>query len=145
MSRITRLDTPLASRARSLTTWLTSRGDGASRRDHMQPWAAVTCYIMLIVFSVVFLVPLAWSLSTSFKSNTQIYSAEMQWIPSPIEWANYPKAMNAIPFFTYLKNSVLVTVFCIVGVALSTPLWPMPSAASRGPDATCSSSSSWRR
>lgn len=109
-------------RVRSLVTWLTSNSDTASRRERMQLWTALTCYGLLIVLSVVFLVPLAWSLSTSLKSATQIYSPEMHWIPDPIQWDNYAKAVTAIPFFTYLKNSVVVTALSIVGVALSSSL-----------------------
>lgn len=86
------------------------------------PLRAAAGYTMLILLSIVFIVPLVWSVSTSLQTKEQIYDAEMHWIPQPMQWSNYARAMTAIPFFTYLKNSVIVTVMSIVGVALSSSL-----------------------
>ncbi len=79
-------------------------------------------YFLLISLSIVFLIPLAWSVSTSLQTQEQVYDAEMHWIPKPVQWSNYAKAVTAIPFFTYLRNSVIVTVLSIVGVVLSSSL-----------------------
>lgn len=97
------------------------------------PFHAVAAYALLVGLSVLFLAPLVWSLSTSLQTKEQVYDAEMHWIPNPVAWSNYTHAMTAIPFFTYLKNSVLVTVFSIVGVALSSSLVAYAFACLRWP------------
>ncbi len=82
----------------------------------------LVCYLLLVWFSVLFLIPFFWSLSTSLTSKEQLYASTRPWIPDPIRWQNYTEAIAAIPFFTYLKNSVLVTLLSIVGVLLSSSL-----------------------
>ena len=39
------------------------------------------------------------------------------WIPDPVRWQNYADAVTAIPFFTYLGNTVFVTAMSIIGTA----------------------------
>jgi len=106
---------PSNSNRRSLTRVLaTDEKIGA-----MRLW---TCYLLLIVGSLLFLTPMLWCVSTSLKSDEQIFTDSMIWIPHPIQWSNYTDAIKTIPFLTYLKNSVLITVLTIVGVVFSSSL-----------------------
>lgn len=79
-------------------------------------------HLCLIIASAFFLVPFIWMVSTSLKPITQIFSYPPEWIPSPFRWANYIDAIEYIPFFTFLKNTVVITVLSTVGVAISCPL-----------------------
>ncbi|WP_243633155.1 carbohydrate ABC transporter permease [Paenibacillus xerothermodurans] len=79
-------------------------------------------HVCLIAASVFFLIPFIWMLSTSLKPRTQIFSFPPEWIPSPFKWSNYTEAMSYIPFFTYLNNTVLITVLSTLGVVLSCPI-----------------------
>ncbi|CAM4128921.1 carbohydrate ABC transporter permease [Lederbergia lenta] len=79
-------------------------------------------HLCLIIASAFFLVPFIWMVSTSLKPITQIFSYPPEWIPSPFQWANYIDAIEYIPFFTFLKNTVVITVLSTVGVAISCPL-----------------------
>lgn len=98
-------------------------GGGATEaRERVSVTRAVVGYTLLIVLSAVFLTPFAWTVSTSLKSDAQVYSLEVTWIPSPVMWSNYVEAVTAIPFFTYLRNSVTVTALCILGTVLSSTL-----------------------
>lgn len=98
-------------------------GGGATEaRERVSVTRAVVGYTLLIVLSAVFLTPFAWTVSTSLKSDAQVYSLEVTWIPSPVMWSNYVEAVTAIPFFTYLRNSVMVTALCILGTVLSSTL-----------------------
>lgn len=63
------------------------------------------------------MLPFFWMLSTSLKSDDQMFSG--QWIPDPVCWSNYSDALTAIPFLSYLKNTLLVTTWSIVGTVLS--------------------------
>jgi multiple sugar transport system permease protein len=79
-------------------------------------------HICLIVASIFFMVPFIWMVSTSLKPRTQLFKFPPEWIPNPFQWSNYSEAMSYIPFFTYLGNTVLITVLSTIGVVLSCPI-----------------------
>jgi len=76
----------------------------------------------LIAASLFFMVPFIWMVSTSLKPQTQIFAFPPEWIPHPFQWRNYIDAMSYIPFFTYLENTLLITVFSTLGVVLACPI-----------------------
>lgn len=67
-------------------------------------------YAILIFGAVFILLPFVWMILTSVKPSSEVLKMPPKWIPSTIQWKNYVKAFQAVPFFTYLKNSILVTV-----------------------------------
>ncbi|MGG4489179.1 carbohydrate ABC transporter permease [Metabacillus idriensis] len=83
---------------------------------------SIFAHAFLILISILFLVPFFWMLSTSLKDQTQIFSFPPEWIPSPFKWSNYQEAVEYIPFFSYLKNTVVITVFSTIGAVITCPL-----------------------
>jgi len=81
-----------------------------------------SAHIVLIIASFFFMIPFIWMVSTSLKPLTQVFTFPPEWIPKPVKWSNYIDAMNYIPFFTYLKNTIIITVFSTVGAVLSCPI-----------------------
>jgi len=79
-------------------------------------------HVTLIIASCFFIIPFIWMVSTSLKPLTQVFTFPPEWIPKPFMWSNYLDAMNYIPFFTYLKNTIIITVFSTVGAVISCPL-----------------------
>ncbi|MDQ0226290.1 carbohydrate ABC transporter permease [Metabacillus niabensis] len=79
-------------------------------------------HFTLIIASCFFIIPFIWMVSTSLKPLTQVFTFPPEWIPKPFMWSNYIDAMNYIPFFTYLKNTIMITVFSTVGAVISCPL-----------------------
>ncbi|MEK3827683.1 ABC transporter permease subunit [Paenibacillus sp. FSL K6-1558] len=79
-------------------------------------------YVCLIVASAFFITPFIWLLSTSLKPLTQIFTFPPEWIPQPILWSNYSRAVEYIPFWTYLKNTAIITIASTLGVIISCPL-----------------------
>jgi multiple sugar transport system permease protein len=96
-------------------------GSRLGRRRRAQLANALT-HLALIACSAVVLLPLLYQLSTSLKEAGDVFLFPPQWIPNPIRWQNYADAITAIPFFTYLGNTVLVTALSIVGKVLSVTL-----------------------
>jgi ABC-type glycerol-3-phosphate transport system permease component len=76
-------------------------------------------YALLIVGSIVIMIPVFWMVSSALKPNSQIFLYPPQWIPSPIEWDNFAKAMTALPFDVYFRNTLIIEVGTIVGTVLS--------------------------
>jgi len=81
-------------------------------------WDAVV-YAMLIVGSLMFLLPLVFALTSSFKTNGQIMEIPPRWIPDPFHWQNYPEALTYIPFGRFMLNTMIIAVGAITGNLLS--------------------------
>jgi len=87
------------------------------RRGKVQPWLIfreTLYYLALIVFGIIMVLPFAWSLSTSFKPDTQIFTSPIQWIPTSFTFDHYKAAFNTVPFARYFLNSFIIA---IAGVA----------------------------
>ncbi len=82
----------------------------------------VITHVVLIAFSVVFIIPFLWLLSTSFKVDTQIFRYPPVWLPQPFTSSQYYLAVTTIPFFVYLRTTVLYCVGSVAGVLFSCPL-----------------------
>ena len=82
----------------------------------------IIVHVLLWLGVMLMFIPLAWTLSTSLKPVSDIYIFPPKWIPNPIRWENYREAVTAIPFLTYLKNTVIITGLSIVGKVASVTL-----------------------
>jgi ABC-type glycerol-3-phosphate transport system permease component len=79
----------------------------------------VLSYTLLIAGSILVLIPVFWMVSSALKPNYQIFVFPPKWIPDPIQWDNFVKAMTALPFGTYFQNTMIIEVGTIVGTVLS--------------------------
>lgn len=85
-------------------------------------WRKVFLYILIWGLCVLYLLPFLWVLSSSLKSSSEIFSFPPKWIPDPIRWDNYPRALKMFPFHRYFFNSVVVAGGSILGGILSATL-----------------------
>ncbi len=79
-------------------------------------------HIALIPAGLVFLLPFLWMLSTSLKTDQQLYAYPPIWIPNPLNWANYPNAVTYITFFLYLRNTLFIAITSTLGAIVSCSL-----------------------
>lgn len=79
-------------------------------------------YAVMIVLSVIFMIPLAWLVSTSLKEQGQVFAYPPIWIPNPIRWSNYAEALQRAPLLRWLVNTATITVFAIVGNVLTSSM-----------------------
>jgi len=83
-------------------------------------------YAALALLSIPALLPLLWMVSTSFKSNVQIFASEgfsfRSLMPSPPVASNYPDALHNMPFLLYLRNTLLLCICTIVGAVVSSSI-----------------------
>ena len=75
-----------------------------------QRFAKFATYTILVLGAAFILLPFLWMISTSLKPDNEVLLMPPKWIPSALQWKNYVDAFKAVPFFTYLKNSIVVTV-----------------------------------
>lgn len=74
-------------------------------------------YLVLILFLVIFLVPLVWVLLSSFKASPEITRNPFGF-PDVWRWENFAKAWTVGRFDRYLANSVLYTSAIVSGVVV---------------------------
>ena len=72
-------------------------------------WQQVVLTVMVLAAGLIFLVPIYWLFSGAVKSNDDIYSWPLTWIPTGLRLENFADAWNAAPFDRFLMNSVIVT------------------------------------
>jgi multiple sugar transport system permease protein len=63
---------------------------------------------VLILGAVAMLLPFVWMISTSLKPADQLFTVPPTWVPQPVHWDNYVKAMGAGNFGRYATNSLLL-------------------------------------
>jgi ABC-type glycerol-3-phosphate transport system permease component len=68
-------------------------------------------YAILLLTAAVFVVPVLWMFSASFKTLQEIYTFPPQWVPAEPRWANYVEAWNAAPFGRFYINTIITTAF----------------------------------
>ena len=79
-------------------------------------------YIVLIAGAAVFTFPLAWLLSTSFKTDAQMFKVPPELIPNPFTISNYFGMFRYFPFASFFLNTVFVVFMALAGTLLSAPL-----------------------
>lgn len=79
-------------------------------------------HLILGALAVTWLVPFLWMVSSSLKVERQLFAWPPIWIPNPIDWHNYIEAVQAIPFFLYMRNTILIAILSSVGSLISCPL-----------------------
>ena len=90
-------------------------------------------YIVLVALSLVVSMPFFWIISSSLKSEAEIFLFPPKWIPSRFLWRNYPEALTSFAFGRALKNTITITGTVIVGRLLSTSLAAFAFARLRFP------------
>jgi multiple sugar transport system permease protein len=76
----------------------------------------VAVYAVLILGTIVMMAPLAFLISSSLKTETQVFQFPIKWIPNPIMWSNYLQALTDKPFFLYFKNTMIIVIFNLLAV-----------------------------
>lgn len=83
---------------------------------------SIVTHAALILIGLLFLAPFYWLVSTALKPDTQIFKMPPVWIPHPVMWENFPKALDYIPFFQYTFNTLRICLTNVIGVTLSCSL-----------------------
>ena len=75
----------------------------------------VLVHTILILCSITMLVPFLWMISCSLKDIDELFMAPPVWIPKHIAWENYVYMFEQAPWGTYFINTIVITVFTILG------------------------------
>ena len=87
-----------------------------------KPLQKMWLYLCLMCLTAVFLLPFVWTLSTALKTQQELNTWPLVWIPEQLQWQNFVSAWQAQPFGQFLKNSLIVAVLTTIGQLFSSSL-----------------------
>ncbi len=79
----------------------------------------VFVYIFLILGALVCLFPFYWMIRSSFMDIGQIFVMPPKLFPDPVVTTNYRDALDVMPYFRYLINTLIIVVSNVGGSILS--------------------------
>ncbi len=91
-----------------------TRGDRGSSRNAdgsvRSVWSSITARVVLVAMSVLFLIPIYWMVISALKSNSELGAFPATWFPHWLDWGNFAQAVQAMPFFTFFRNTLVITL-----------------------------------
>ena len=79
-------------------------------------------FLILMIFAVIFLAPYFWMLSNSFKSTKEILLEPNHLLPEQFTLESYRKVLFYSLFFTWFKNSAIVSITDTVVILFSSSI-----------------------
>lgn len=83
-------------------------------------------YFVLLFFAMLYLVPFFFLLMGSFKTTSELFQVPFKWLPESFDFTNYVNMFNQIPFMNYLKNTMIIVVFSVIGALVSNSIIAYP-------------------
>lgn len=96
--------------------------EGRQRGKYRELLGKTTSRIVLIFFSILFAIPLYWMFISALKSTGELSAFPPTLWPEEFVWSNFRDAVEFIPFFTYMRNTMIVTVGSVLGAVVSNPI-----------------------
>lgn len=93
----------------------------------------VLLHVVVVLGALVFAAPLIWMLSTSFKTQGDLFATPPQLIPTPPVLDGYTRPFDDLPFGRFYLNTVVITLLNIVGLLFSATLAGFAFARMRFP------------
>ncbi len=90
--------------------------------EHTKRINKITVYILLIGFSILFAFPFVWMVGTSLTPGELVLDRNRPFIPMQPAWSNYSEALTVLPFATFLKNTLIISIMCVIGQTISASL-----------------------
>ena len=78
--------------------------------------------MILAVIAVLFVLPIIYLLMGAFKESSELFREPFQWLPDRFQLDNFKKMFTNIPFFKYLRNTLIIVFFNVVGSLISCSL-----------------------
>jgi multiple sugar transport system permease protein len=93
-----------------------------SRKHVNQFLNSLLTHLVLILFGLIFILPIYWMVTTALKPNTEMFVIPPKWFPSTLIWERFPQAFTFIPFAQYTLNTLYVSLYNVVATVISCTL-----------------------
>jgi multiple sugar transport system permease protein len=81
-----------------------------TRPTALRKTGRVLLYLAMIAAAAGILLPFAWMVISSLKTNNQVFTAPIEWIPDPFRWRNYVDIWIKGDMVTWIRNTMTVSV-----------------------------------
>jgi ABC-type glycerol-3-phosphate transport system permease component len=82
----------------------------------VQAWIrTIVLHLLVVLAAVTIGFPFFYMISSSFKSLAEVYSVPMVFIPAELQWENYVRVWNLLPFGRFALNSLIYTISITLG------------------------------
>ncbi|RYG33728.1 carbohydrate ABC transporter permease [bacterium] len=107
-----------------------------------RPYQKLLIQLVLILLAIPAVLPIAWMVSTSLKTDKQVFAAQghgappfsvENLVPHPARPENYTDALKAVPFRTYFRNTATLCLFNVLAVVASSAIVAYGFARLRAP------------
>jgi multiple sugar transport system permease protein len=78
--------------------------------------------LILIGMCAVFILPFYWMLALGLKSNSELSLYPPTLYPHDPQWGNFQRSTDVFPFWTFARNTLVITLLTIVGAVISNPI-----------------------
>ena len=75
----------------------------------------IITHLLLIIGSILMLIPFLWMISSSLKNHAELFAVPPTFFPKHVAWENYVYMFSSAPWGLYFFNTVVITVFTILG------------------------------
>ncbi|MBN8620889.1 MAG: carbohydrate ABC transporter permease [Anaerolineae bacterium] len=103
---------------KSSTTALT----GSPKRWRWPKPGRVLTIAFLTFFALLTLMPFVWVVSTSLRTPAQSFTLPPKWIPVDMDFSNYARVFEEIPFWNQIGNSFVITLSVVAGQLVTAAL-----------------------
>ncbi|MDY6335068.1 MAG: carbohydrate ABC transporter permease, partial [Lachnospiraceae bacterium] len=79
-------------------------------------------FILLCIFAVIYIFPILIMLSSSFRTNDQIFDTSLGLWPESFNLDNFTEVFDVMPFWKYFWNTMWVTGMNVLGTLVCTPM-----------------------
>ncbi|MCU0513515.1 MAG: carbohydrate ABC transporter permease [Anaerolineae bacterium] len=87
-----------------------------------QRWSLWLAYLFMTVVALLTLMPFVWVVSTSLRTPMESFSLPPKWIPTDMDFTNYQRVFDEIPFIMQIGNSFAITLATVVGQLVTAAL-----------------------
>src|SRR4051794_17171777 len=77
---------------------------------------------LLVIIGIIMLLPFVWLVSSSLKTQSNVFQYPPQWIPNPMQFQNYVDALTYKPFGLYFRNTLIIVTLNVIAVVFTSSL-----------------------
>ncbi|WP_372662292.1 carbohydrate ABC transporter permease [Cohnella sp.] len=77
-------------------------------------WFKPAAHVLLLLGSAIMLFPFIWSVGTSLKDLSEVFTYPPKFFGEQLKFANYAQMTERFPFFTFFFNTLKITVIVVV-------------------------------
>jgi multiple sugar transport system permease protein len=78
----------------------------------------IACLVVLAVFALLWLVPLAWAVDTSIKPEAQTTQVPLSWIPASLNLGSYWEVLSGTQILRWYVNSLVTSTIVAAGTVV---------------------------